>query len=71
MEFHPSFLEVLFIALIVGAIAAPIYKVAEELKRMNDRFEERDNERTADGDDLPPTLEEFVVRPNAPHRRTR
>jgi hypothetical protein len=36
---------------LVAAIATPIYKVAEELQRMNDRLEERDNERAAARED--------------------
>jgi hypothetical protein len=45
---------VVAIVLLVAAIATPIYKVAEELQRMNDRHEERDNERAAAREDDDP-----------------
>lgn len=51
MDFHFSFWDVTFLAVGVGIFAAPIYRVSEELKRMNDRLEERDAERAAREDD--------------------
>lgn len=51
MSLHLGFWDMVILACFVGAIAGPIYKVAEELQRMNDRLEERDNERAAARED--------------------